>query len=378
VTTPSNVRNIVIKLKGGSTEQVAINNTGNEVFLRGNLKILGGDGQHGFEIQRLAIGKNLTVINGQGFDDLNLFGVRVHGNVFVDNGSGGSETDIERHYDTASSGIGGNLVIHNGDGADYTTIEDTSIGGNVGIRNGLPDVNGITGRVAIYNVFNATTQSIIRGNVSVRYQAGKVISDGMWDTQVLGNAQFHYGSGSGQLFFDGDLVDRPVHIHGSLTVAGAGAHELYLGSDAGHGLIVNRNLTISGGVGNDFILAFRLEVGGATRIFTGDGSDAIWIDDSSFAGPTTIRTGAGADDVRFEGGLGGPSHTQFHKALQVSMGSDNDSLTLGLASFDTHVVELLAQAHLDGGAGDNDLVEWFHLLPVFEVPDLTGFEVIDD
>ena len=345
--------------------------------MRGNLKILGGNGNHGYEIANLEIGKNLTVSNGQGFDDLNVFGSPVHGNIVIHNGPGGSETDIERHLATASSGIGGNLVIRNGDGADYTTIEDTSIGGNVSIRNGLPEASGITGRVAIYNVFDATTQSIIRGNVSVRYQGGHVISDGMWDTQVLGNVQFNYGSGSGQLFFDGDLVDQPIHIHGNLTVAGAGPNQLYLGSDAGHGLIVNRNLTITGGGGDDFIFAFRLEVGGATRIHTGAGSDEIWIDDSSFAGPTTIRSGAGADHVRLEGSIGGPSRTQFHKALQVYMGADNDRLSLGLAG-DTHAVELLGQAHLDGGAGDNDLVEWFHPLPVFEVPDLTGFEVIDD
>jgi hypothetical protein len=281
---------------------------------------------------------------------------------------------MSRESTAYSSSIGGSLVIRNGAGFDFTALQDTHVAGNVVVHNGLPDAGGDAGTFFFLNEVNATTQSIIGGNVSVRYLGGDSVN-AILDAEVLGNVKLDHGNGGAQVHFDGYKVLRPVHIHGNLTVIGQDDISVEVGEGfAETGLIVDRNLTIRSGGEADGIEAYQLQVGGATRIHTGGGTDTIIIDDSTFAGPVDIQTGDGVDNVEIESNMGTSSRTQFFGPLKVHLGAGEDTIGLGVHGDETRRVEALAQVHLHGGA---DLAEFtsFNLLSMF---DLFSFESFVD
>src|SRR5262245_8210207 len=97
VTNPSNVKNIVLRLRGGD-DSVEVNNTLALVRLLGNLQVFGGSGANTVRISDFKM-ENLTVIDGanaSGTDDLDLEYSIVRHNVTINNGDGDSHTDIER------------------------------------------------------------------------------------------------------------------------------------------------------------------------------------------------------------------------------------------------------------------------------------------
>jgi hypothetical protein len=362
VVSASNVQNIFVQLRAGD-DKVQVNSTGTLAGLNGNLRIAGGDGANHVHVDSFKM-RNLTITNGRndsGSDDLNLINTIVQKNVTINNGNGDSDTEIYCGSSVASL-IGGNLTVINGVGEDFTYIGDAYRGGDVTVRNGRPDSSNDPGYFGIYNSANDASRSVVGGNVSVRYQGGTVDYDGIWDTEVLGNVRFNYGSGNGQVYFDGSTVALPVHIHGNLTVIGQGNTLVEVGTYSGTGLIVDKNFTVLTGAGSDQITFAHLSVGGATRIVTGAGNDSFAIDDSHFTGPTTVLTGGGLDTVLIERKTSTDYGTQFVKALKVHMGADNDTLTIGSANDRTHLVELFGLAALDGGAGD-DTFNRFNLTP---------------
>jgi hypothetical protein len=372
-------KHLVIKL-GAGDDRVQVNDTGSFSGLPGNLIIRGGSGANTVRIHDFKV-KNLTIINGvnaSNADYVSLINSIVQNNVTINNGDGASSIDI---YSGASSpsAIGGNLTIRSGIGENSTYITDTHIGRNVTVKNGLPDPSGDAGSFLFANVGNLNRRSVIGGNVFVSYQGGNSDVEGLWDVEVRGNVRFQYGSGSSQLFFDGYALAQPVHIHGNLTVTSQGDSSLTIGrTDQKTGLIVDKNFTVWTGIEDATIFTNQLKVGGATLIRTGAGMDEIVMDDCIFAGPTTILTGAGSDKVHFASSIGSQFGVQFLKPLQINTGAGNDWVRLGHFSSDTNVALLLAKARLNGGTGEDDLLDLYNVVPLFGPPMATFFEFIND
>lgn len=372
-TKASNVKNIVIKL-GEGDDFVEFNNTAESKRLSGKLQIFGGHGDNRFVIDRVHIGQSLSVTNGRGFDDLDVGNSLIDGHVVINNGHGGSEVIIDRDDTEAISAIGGNLIIHNGRGADFVIVRDTHVGGNIDVQNGQASAGGSAGEFIIYNNYDGVSRSIIRGNVSVSYQNGEIGSDGIFDAEVLGNVKFDYGNAESELYFDGYLVDQPVHIHGSLTILGQGEVRVGTGQiEQGTGLIVDGSLTIQTGGQADWIEATHLQVGGVSQISTGGGNDRVFIDDSSFAGPVRIQTGGGMDEVLIDNKVGTVFGTLFGRAFNVDLGGGSDTLRLGIVDDPTAIVELLAGGQWNGGAGF-DALDWYNVNAAFGYPDMVSFE----
>jgi hypothetical protein len=372
-------KHLVIKL-GAGDDRVQVNDTGAFSGLPGNLTIRGGSGANTVRIQDFKV-RNLTIINGvnaSSADYVSLVNSIVQYNVTINNGDGASSIDI---YGGSSipSAIGGNLTIRNGIGENSTYITDTHIGGNVTVKNGLPDPSGDAGYFLFSNVGNVNRRSVIGGNVFVSYQGGNSDVEGLWDAEVRGNVRFKYGSGSNKLHFDGYALAQPVHIHGNLTVTSQGVSSLTIGrTDQKTGLIVDKNFTVRTGAEDATLFANQLQIGGATLIQTGAGSDEMVMDNCIFAGRTTILTGAGPDKVHFASSIGSEFGVQFLKPLQINTGADNDGVRLGHFSSDTNVVLLLAKARLNGGTGDDDLLDLYNVAALFEPPAATFFEFIND
>lgn len=375
VTNPNNVKHIVVLL-GAGDDWVEVNDTGVFFSLPGNLTMRGGSGANHIDIHDFQV-RNLTIRNGinlGGADRLRLSDSIVQKNVTIKNGAGDSETSIFRSNPGISS-IGGSVIVRNGSGNDVTEITDTEIAGNVTVKNGLPDAIKYAGYAAIYNIHNDSSRSLIGGNVFVSYRAGYCDNDGIWDTEVLGNVQFNYGSGDGQVHFDGYTVVQPVQIHGNLTLIGS-----RLQVEIGHqfeetGLNVGKNVTFLAGGREEIIDINRLSVGGITRFATGGGEDIIFINDSTFAGLTTILTGANDDYIAIDDTLSTAFGTQFATALEVNLGAGDDRLLCGAGGDDTRWVELVGRASLSGGPGSDTLYR-YNLASAFGAPIDVLFETI--
>jgi len=311
----------------------------------------------------MTIGKNITVTNGiadSGEHEFHLEDSSVKGSVTIKNGNGDTETVIRRNSPGLSY-IGKNLSITNGVGEDTVEVFDTHIGGNVIVKNNQPDGGSNAGFVEIYNNNNATSRSIIGGNVTVSYSGGVVNYDGIWDYDVQGNVNFSYGDADAQLYFDGYTVDQPTIIRGNLTVTGRGETLVSI-ADPVHdyrltGLIVGKNLTINTASSSDAatLLASSLRVNGSTNIKTGAGVDTVAINDSIFAGAFNLLTGNGSDEVNIETAAGTSRATQFLKAVTVNLGEGDDILIMGLENDPTALVRLFSTGVFLGGLGGDTI-----------------------
>jgi hypothetical protein len=273
------------------------------------------------------------------------------------------------------SSIGGTLSITNGTGYDSVTTIDTSIGGSVLVHNGQGNSSGQAGFVWIYNE-ERLSRSVIGGHVKVTYLTGEVNYDGIWDTEVKGNVTFDHGTGKAWTDLSGYSVSKPVLIRGNLILRGSGPLQLDLGTRWRQtGVVVGKNLTITGGSEADTISAYKLTVGGTTRIDTGDGADVIDIQDSVFRGPdprvasvaVEILTGPGNDTVSIDTNLSFTGATEFVRVVRIDLGEDDDTLTLGFAGDAGRQVRVHRRAVFLGNAGD-DTLNQNHLVALLGAP----------
>lgn len=334
--TPNGVRNISIRMLGGD-DRVSFHSPG-PLLLDGNLTINGGDGANtvtATDLTDLFLEKNLTITNGTnaaGADSTTLDNLTVRGSVTINNGNGDSQTRIQRNSNPSFFGkdplVSGNVTIINGTGKDGTYLKDTNVGGSFTVKNGHGDAAGAAGYTQVFNTVNPD-RSYIRGNVSVSYLDGDVTNtvDALTDVVVQGNVTFAHGAGASTTVFDGAGVGLPVVVRGNLTVSGTGATVVRVGVDnAGTGLVVGKNFTVTTGAGSDRLTLSRLEVGGAARWSLGDGDNAVAIDDSVFAGTVTLTTGAGADTVNLDTAAGSGGATTFERAVTVRQGAGSDTV----------------------------------------------------
>jgi hypothetical protein len=386
-TNPAGVRNIVVKLFAGA-DYVELNDTGIVRKLAGFVAIDGGTDANYVHLRRLDIGKDVTVRNGNhsvGIDRFYLEDSIVRGNVAVSNGDGDSDTNIYR-TSTGPSFIGKSLIVTNGAGFDDNQVTDTNIGGNVVIKNGLADPGVGAGNTYLFSEVTTTARLVVGGSVQISNQgSGFGASVGIWDYEVKGNVAINHGGVAAATFLDGNRVNQPVLIRGSLAVAGQGAIDLTIGlNNLNTGLIVGQHLTITTGSASDIIHISRLRVHGATRIQTGSEADDIQIDDSRFLGLSSpvspfafqLLTGAGNDLVNIEARAATSAPSQIVGPALVNLGAGNDTLTIGFAGDTSRRLQLFSVGFLFGGA-DTDTLNRFYLDAVFKLPIRVLFETVN-
>jgi len=327
---PSGVKNLTIRLLDGD-DTVTFGNTGGPIHLQGNLSINGGDGANTVISTDLTVDKAFSITNGTstaGQDSNGLTNLTVGGSLTINNGTGGSTTTVSRNSPGLST-IVGNFNITNGTGVDFDNLYDTNVGGNVTFKNGHADATGHAGFLTVANSFNSSSRSEIKGNVSVTYLDGNVVSyDNIFDAEVLGNVTFNHGPGSALTIIDGAAVAQPVVIRGNLTFTGTGANEVKVGAySANTGLIVGKNFTVTSGAAADKITLNKLEVDGTTKLSLGDGANIVNIDDSRFVGAFNLTTGSDIDTVGLDTVAGSSGPTTFVRPVVITLGAGNDTLT---------------------------------------------------
>jgi hypothetical protein len=305
--------------------------TFNQTRVEGSVSIAAGDGANAVDATDLVVVKNLAITNGKnatGTDATTFTNLAVNGSVSIPNGDGDTSTKIQRNA-AGSSAILGNVTVTNGAGLDRTVISDENIGGNVTVNNGQGDATGLAGTTQIYNDLNTGARSVIGGNVSITYVTGGGSSvDSLEDVEIGGNVVFNHGAGGLAMAFDGFRIAQPVLIHGGLTVKGTGASEVDIGFGMKQsGLIVGKDVSITGGSGDDTFNARGLVVEGRTGVLLGDGGNAVSIDDSAFSRAFTLTTGKGVDAINLETTPGTVGPTIFGGAVAIKLGHGADTLT---------------------------------------------------
>jgi|SRR5262245_11806200 len=355
--TPSGVKNISIKLLDGD-DAVTFANTV-PVKLQGNLSIQGGPGANNVTSMDLTVQKNFSITNGSnstGSDANTLENLNVGGALTINNGSGNTNTSIHR----SSAGLSflvGNVSITNGVGQDFTEFYDMNFGGNVTVKNGNGSAGGTGGTTWIYNFYNTTARSTIKGSVNVSYLDGNGGAyDGIWDMNVLGNVTYNHGPGSFVTNLDGYQTTLPVQIQGNLTFLGTGANQITVGTQYNHtGLILGKNLTVTTGGAADTLTFNKLQVNGATKLSLGNGNNTVNIDDSLFLGTFTLTTGSGTDSVFLDHATGTTAPTVFYQSVLMTQGAGGDQVVRAGGTDANQQLIILGTfvVHHGTGAGDS-------------------------
>lgn len=352
---PSGVQNIFVRMLAGN-DPVTLSNSP-PIRLAGALTIDGGDGSNDVFATDLTVGKNLTIRNGTGSDSIQLTNLNVNGSLTATNGDGDTFTQVGRTSAGVST-VRGSVTITNGTGSDINLFNDLNVGGNVTIRNGRHGQNLEYTR--IYNQFNTSAPSQIRGSVSVFHLDGNGNQNGDWllEAEVGGSVAYSYGTGGGTVRLDANVTAVPEFVHGSVSVTGTGALTVTTAFTTALGLVVGKNLTVTGGAAADRVTLYKATVNGTTSLNLGDGDNKVNIDNSLFVGSFKLTTGGGADTVQLETATGTNTGTTFDRAVTMSLGAGIDTLTLG-GSNDANQALVFAGTFVAHHGADADTVTKF-------------------
>jgi hypothetical protein len=155
---------------------------------------------------------SLTVTNGSGFDTIAVGDTNFTGNVTINNGAGGSFSNISATNDQNLTTIGGNLTITTTSGMSESELYDYNVHGNVTINTGI-GAAGQENYVGLEDIksFPNSGVPVINGNVTV---IGDSTTGGTLD--VVSGTDIVDPNGPGT------ASDLPLTILGNLTVLANG------------------------------------------------------------------------------------------------------------------------------------------------------------
>jgi hypothetical protein len=289
VTLPAPVTGDMTIRMGDGNDSVVFRN----VSVPGSLRIFGGDGDNAITVRdSLDVGKNLSVTNGSGYDQMSITGsvggqsqgvLDAGGAVTIKNQTGGSAFVGEAGTRLRL----GSLSLNSGEGFDRTDLlGEVKVTGNLSIRNGPGG-------------------SLLQGGVNTTISVGSAMSitSGVGiDTITLGDAYRIKAS---------SISIRQGLDRSETTLAGATE------------LSVDRNLAVGGGPGFDRVqvggLSTPTTVGGNVQFNLGTGGSDIGLYGSTLTvkGSIGVRAGAGQDTVNMASGAAGP----VGKGVAISLGS---------------------------------------------------------
>ncbi len=269
------------------------------VVVNDELRIAGDNNGNQIEIEQTVLnryrvkGLNGTKVNGKK-DDL----LRVKKGIRVTMNGGDDELRMQGEgFGILEDNIDGVFIVDMGEGSDNVILSFLNIDGNTNI-----------------NMGNGTVDNVNIAVVRCKQSSLSVVT----------------GTGN-------DIVNLAVmDVDNSLNVSTNG------GNDKVNLTSVEADfIGMNTGDLNDTITAFLMNSGGNCEILTGRGDDTMEMKQCAVNDFLGIDTDRGDDNVALEGVTG--------QSLLVSMGNDDDSLSLTDITFD--------DALLDGGNGDNILIE---------------------
>jgi hypothetical protein len=341
---------------------LAINNLGgaDATFLAGMVDVDGGlvirNGPGGSTVSgdqttALTVGGTFSVVNGSGFDKVDLWqaqGVAVRSLVFQSGSDG--DGSYYRVHPAGDLTVAGGVRVINGAGEDRTQL---GAGENVAIRGAVVIQNGDGGSFS--NMIAGTDLSI--GQVTITNGAGDDYNDiHTYETaSIRGNVRFVNGTGEGHNYVgDGNLFT----IGGNVTFVNGSGRDL--------NTVFSDELRISGAVtvrdadgGSDTSVAAetRLVVGGPTRVISGAGTDLVYIGAGRVEQDTTpvvdvgrvlVNLGDGGSDTQIRG-----TQLTVRGHLDVSAWDGVDNVYVGTEADSGSVA---GDLFIDIGPGDQQTV----------------------
>jgi hypothetical protein len=154
------------------------------------------------------------------------------------------------------------------------------------------------------------------------------------------------------------------------VVGGAGNDRFAVAGGVGTGSTITTTAAIGMGAGADAVTLRRIMVFGAVSIATGDGSDTLAIDSSTFLSTFSAGLGAGNDAIRIAQLSGSFAPVNFAQSVTINARDGNDTLLLGravTAGGDANSRVIFHGGVIDGGGGFNffDTVRARRTGPVF-------------
>ncbi|HKB01971.1 MAG TPA: hypothetical protein VKD90_07105 [Gemmataceae bacterium] len=264
----------------------------------------GGSTVLGDETTALTVGGAFSVVNGSGFDKVDLWqalGVAVRSLAFRSGSDG--DGSYYRVHPAGDLTVAGGVRVINGAGEDRIQL---GAGENVAIRGAVVIQNGDGG--SFNNMIAGTDLSI--GQVAITNGAGDDYNDiHTYETaSIRGNVRFVNGSGEGHNYVgDGNLFTIGGNV-AFINGAGRDLNTVFSGELRINGTVIARN----GDGDSDTSVAAetRLVVGGPTRITSGAGKDLVYIGAGRVEWDTTpvvdvgrvlVNLGNGGSDTQIRG-----------------------------------------------------------------------------
>jgi hypothetical protein len=265
---------------------------------------VGGSTVLGDQTTALTVGGAFSVVNGAGFDKVDLWqalGVAVRSLAFRSGTDG--DGSYYRVHPAGDLTVAGGVRVINGAGEDRTQL---GAGENVAIRGAVVIQNGDGGSFS--NMIAGTNLSI--GQVAITNGAGDDFNDiHTYETaSIRGNVRFDNGSGEGHNYVgDGSLFTiggNVAFINGS----GRDLNTVFSGELRIRGTVAVRN--DDGDSDTSVAAETRLVVGGLTRITSGAGKDLVYIGAGRVEQDTTpvvdvgrvlVSLGDGGSDTQIRG-----------------------------------------------------------------------------
>jgi len=319
-------------------------------------------------------GESDTILITGGWDNSPLTSLR------IDSGTGFDTISVENVRVTTK------LVVDSGQGNDSVGLQDVWAR-TVSINTG--EGNDTVGFGGLYTVDEPQLFSV-QGSLTIDTGAGNDHVGSWGATSVAGRTRITTGSGPDlvnltgveydqlspfrDLRIDTGLDEDEVYLSGiqaqaTTITTGAGRDLVQFGKDDGPVQILGP-LSVNTGEGNDGIV-----VGGLTQppvygenpnaltheffrtvtFATGNGSDVLWLANSTYYGPVKALMGAGLDEVWLGQWMGGLT---LDGPVLLDLGGNNDRVRVGLpgwveSAFDDQMVpppygHLLGFTHLNG------------------------------
>jgi hypothetical protein len=315
----------------------------------------------GANISASRISNFLSFASAGNADDVVIVdGISIGQNFALDLGGGGNTTIIANntYLGSYSQVDQGNDTIAFSNNTGYG---DVRLSGNSLTIDPMSFQNDrIAGNATFTSTGNGTKDAITLG-----VTLGSV-ADGTNAVAIGKTLTINVGSGSG----DGVTLNN-VTVKGDVVVtATANAAETFTLTNT----FVGGNLTLNGGNSTDALTIYLgptpssntgpLTVLGNTIVTGGAGNDLVYLTDVILFGTTTINTNGGADTVKLEtnNGMAGPS--EFHGAVNVGLGNDNDALFVGGSGVSGlnrsgNPARFFSTILFDGGAGTDSATAAF-------------------
>jgi hypothetical protein len=401
VTLPTAITGNMIIRTGEGNDSLTFRN----VNVPGSLAIFGGNGNNSILVRdTLDVGKNLSVINGTGYDQITIETqvggggsgrFEVDGIMTVRNQSGGSSFLSK----LGTSLTIGHLFLLNGDGFDQTELlgevnvagkfailngpggsriedgpgTDVTVGGALSIVNGAGEDNIAlesmyrlkAGSISILNGAGQSTTAIAASNLQSVARNLVVVGGADHDSvsvgvnsmplSVGGTVLFSLGSGGSNV----DLLGSKLTIGGSIRVLAANGTDSVEIHSAQDGPVAGGVAVGLGAGENQSATLYGLSIVGNLLISTADltpesGQDDISLFWVNVGLRTIISTGASVDVIAIVGGT-------FDGSFSLSTGAGNDSVGIGAiyASGETRFNSVVVVRTGDG----NDVVMVGHSIP---------------